>query len=106
MKNENLKTSSRRLMMLAAVASGMAWPLQSAMAAPATQAVQQTGVVKGQVLDQTGEPVIGATVRVKGSQTGTVTDLDGKFSLNAHAGATLEITFIGFKPVTVKAGTA
>ncbi len=92
--------------MLAAVASGMAWPLQSAMAAPATQAVQQTGVVKGQVLDQTGEPVIGATVRVKGSQTGTVTDLDGKFSLSAHAGATLEITFIGFKPVTVKAGTA
>lgn len=92
--------------MLAAVASGMAWPLQSAVAAPATQAVQQTGVVKGQVLDQTGEPVIGATVRVKGSQTGTVTDLDGRFSLNAHAGATLEITFIGFKAVTVKAGTA
>ena len=92
--------------MLAVVASGMAWPLQSAVAAPATQAVQQTGVVKGQVLDQTGEPVIGATVRVKGSQTGTVTDLDGRFSLNAHAGATLEITFIGFKAVTVKAGTA
>ncbi len=92
--------------MLAAVASGMAWPLQSMMAAPATQAVQQTGVVKGQVLDQTGEPVIGATVRVKGSQTGTVTDLEGRFSLNANAGATLEITFIGFKPVTVKAGTA
>ena len=92
--------------MLAVVASGMAWPLQSAVAAPATQAVQQTGVVKGQVLDQTGEPVIGATVRVKGSQTGTVTDLDGRFSLNAHAGVTLEITFIGFKAVTVKAGTA
>ncbi len=91
--------------MLAAVASGMAWPLQSAMAAPATQAVQQAGVVKGQVLDQTGEPVIGATVRVKGTQTATVTDLDGNFRLNVHAGATLEVTFIGFKPVTVKAGT-
>lgn len=102
MKNENLKTSSRRLMMLAAVASGMAWPLQSAVAAPATQAVQQTGVVKGQVLDQTGEPVIGATVKVKGQQGGTITDLNGYFSINAAKGATLEVSFVGYKTKVAK----
>ena len=56
------------------------------MAASTAQVVQQSGVVKGQVLDPSGEPVIGATVRLKGSKTGTVTDFDGNFSLSAVPG--------------------
>lgn len=46
------------------------------------QTVMQTGTVKGQVVDATGEPVIGATVQVKGTTNGTITDFDGNFTLN------------------------
>lgn len=81
-------------MTLAALATGVALPLQSMMAATATQVVQQAGVVKGQVLDSNGEPVIGATVKTPGSKTGTITDLDGNFTLNAAPGSTLEISYI------------
>ena len=50
-----------------------------------------------------GEPVIGATVSVKGTKIATVTDIDGKFSLStSSASPTLEITYIGMKKVTVK----
>lgn len=102
MENLKLTTSSRRLMALAAIAAGVALPPQSIMAASAAQVVQQTGVVKGQVLDSTGEPVIGATVKIKGAKGGTVTDLDGNFSLNAAKGTTLEVSYIGYKTQEVK----
>ena len=104
MENLKLITSSRRLMALAALATGVALPPQSIMAASTAQVVQQSGVVKGQVLDPSGEPVIGATVKVKGSKTGTVTDLDGNFSLSAAPGAMVEVSYIGYKTMTVKAG--
>ena len=52
-----------------------------------------------------GSPVIGASIKVAGTNTGTVTDIDGNFSLNAPAGAKLEITYIGMNSQTVKAGT-
>ena len=68
------------------------------MATPAVQNVQQSGIVKGQVVDKSGEPVIGATVKVNGSNTGTVTDFDGKFELkNVPAGGALTISYIGYK---------
>ncbi|MDE5976166.1 MAG: SusC/RagA family TonB-linked outer membrane protein, partial [Muribaculaceae bacterium] len=53
-----------------------------------------------------GEPLIGVTVMVKGSTTGTSTDIDGKFSLNAPSGSTLLISYVGFTPqeIKVKAG--
>ena len=59
--------------------------------------------VKGHVKDAQGEPIIGATVRVEGTQTGTVTDYDGNFSLKANQGATLTVSFVGFQTATVKA---
>ena len=59
--------------------------------------------VKGHVKDAQGEPVIGATVRVVGTQTGTVTDYDGNFALKAKSGATIEVTFVGFQPAKVQA---
>ena len=58
---------------------------------------QQTIKVKGQVVDQDGEPLIGATVKVKGSQTGAVTDFDGNFTIDADSNATLVISYVGFK---------
>ena len=59
--------------------------------------------VKGHVKDAQGEPVIGATVRVVGTQTGTVTDYDGNFALKAKSGATIEVTYVGFQPAKVQA---
>ena len=59
--------------------------------------------VKGHVKDATGEPIIGATVRVDGTQTATVTDFDGNFVLKANQGADITITYIGYQPQTVKA---
>jgi TonB-linked SusC/RagA family outer membrane protein len=62
----------------------------------AVQATQQVRTVKGAVVDETGEPVIGANVKVAGTATGTITDLDGNFTLSAPAGGKLEISFIGY----------
>ena len=58
---------------------------------------QQTIKVKGQVVDQDGEPLIGATVRVKGAQSGSVTDIDGNFQIDAASNATLVISYVGYK---------
>ena len=59
--------------------------------------------VKGHVKDATGEGVIGATVRVVGTQTATVTDFDGNFVLKANQGADITISYIGYQTATVKA---
>ena len=53
--------------------------------------------ITGNVVDQTGEPVIGATVMEKGTSNGTVTDFDGNFSLKVAAGKTLTISYIGYQ---------
>ena len=63
----------------------------------------QTQKIIGTVVDDLGEPIIGANIRVKGTTNGTNTDLDGKFSLDAAAGSTLEISFVGYATQTVKA---
>ena len=59
--------------------------------------------VRGHVKDATGEDVIGATVRVVGTQTATVTDFEGNFVLKANQGADITISFIGYQTATVKA---
>ena len=68
-----------------------------------------TKKVSGHVHDASGEPIIGATVLVKGSTMGTVTDVNGNFSLNAPQGATIQISYIGFQnmavPTAHKSGT-
>ena len=65
---------------------------------------QQTGKIKGTIVDsKTGEPVIGASVKVKGTKLAAVTDLNGEFELNTHASATLQISYVGFKETEVKA---
>ena len=58
---------------------------------------QQTIKVKGQVVDQDGEPLIGATVKVKGNQSGTVTDFNGNFTIDAASNATLVVSYVGYK---------
>ena len=60
--------------------------------------------VKGTVNDEAGEPIIGATVKVQGSNEGTVTDFDGNFSVKASSNATLNISYVGYVPQQVHVG--
>ena len=60
--------------------------------------------VKGTVNDEAGEPIIGATVKVQGSNEGTVTDFDGNFSVKASSNATLNISYVGYVSQQVKVG--
>ena len=57
----------------------------------------QTITVKGQVVDQDGEPLIGATVKVKDSNAGAVTDVDGNFQITAPANAILVVSYVGYQ---------
>ena len=65
-------------------------------------AVAQNTVTGTVVSAEDGEPIIGATVKVKGTNIGVVTDINGKYSLSApNPKPTLEITYIGMKTITV-----
>lgn len=66
--------------------------------------VAQTITIKGKVVDASGEPVIGANVVVKGTTNGTITDLDGNFSLEVSKGSTLVVSFIGYVNYEQKIG--
>ncbi len=68
----------------------------------AIQVTQQTRTIKGQIIDENGEPLIGVSVLVKGTTVGTVTDLDGNYSLDIPSGhSALEISYIGYKTINV-----
>ena len=66
-------------------------------------AAQQTRTVSGQVVDSNGESIIGANIVEKGTANGTITDMDGKFSLKTAPNATLVISYIGYKTIEMKA---
>ena len=66
-------------------------------------ALAQTQVSGNVTSSEDGSPVIGASIKVAGTNTGTVTDVDGNFSLNVPAGAKLEVSYLGMLPKTVKA---
>ena len=63
----------------------------------AAVAQNQTIKVKGQVVDETGEPLVGATVKVKDTATGSITDFDGNFQLDVKSNATLVVSYLGYK---------
>ena len=63
----------------------------------------QSGPIKGSVVDETGEPVIGASILVKGTKVGTVTDVNGRFSINTSVGSTLVFTYVGYERREVRA---
>lgn len=64
-------------------------------------AVQQDRLVTGTIKDKAGEPLIGVSVAVKGTTTGTMTDIDGNFSIRVPEGKQVEITYIGYVAQTV-----
>lgn len=77
--------------------------MSSTLCAVCTMANAQQVNVSGVIKDATGETVIGASVMVKGTKTGTVTDLDGRFYVECTPGATLVISYIGYQTQEVKA---
>lgn len=68
-----------------------------------SQVQQSVKKIQGTVVDQTGEPIIGATVLVKGKGTGAATDMNGRFSVDAAPGAVLQVSYMGFVTQNVKA---
>lgn len=64
---------------------------------------EQGRKIVGTVVDNDGEPIIGANIVVKGTGNGTITDLSGNFTIMANVGATLEISFVGYETQVVKA---
>ncbi len=77
--------------------------MSSVLCAVCTMANAQQVNVSGVIKDATGETVIGASVMVKGTKTGTVTDFDGRFHVECTPGATLVISYIGYQTQEVKA---
>lgn len=59
----------------------------------------------GVVIDKNGEPIIGASIYVKGTKSGTITDINGKFSIDASDKATLIVSYIGYNTINVKANS-
>lgn len=70
--------------------------------ADAIESILQQKTINGKVLDATGEPIIGANVLVKGTTNGTITDIDGNFTLNVPTECVLQISYIGFNTQEIK----
>ena len=86
------------------LALGMAVQPAEVYASPDKTATQATITVKGNVSDSSNEPLVGATVRVKGQSNGVMTDIDGNFSISAPANGTIVVTYVGMttKEIAVK----
>ena len=99
--NHRIATVCMALGLLGGGAFGIGVPSMSAAPAPA---VAPAETVSGTVTDASGEPLIGATVIVKGTSTGTATDLDGGFTLKNVTGKTLVVSYVGYKTKEVPVG--
>lgn len=101
----NLNLRKQVLLVSACMALGLVYSPKMFAALPTSPvaAAQQAKKVTGSVSDVMG-PVVGASVKVKGSDMGTITDLDGNFSVNVDPGTTLVISYIGYKTQEVNVG--
>lgn len=90
------------LLFLSAIGGGTVYAV-SGESVTGIDAIQQKGTCTGIVKDATGEPIIGATVMVKGTTNGTITGLDGDFSLNnVPRGSVLQVSFVGYQTMEVE----
>ena len=99
MKDEFLKFSPRRILYSMVITSAFLASSPRLVFADVNevQTRMQIGTVKGQVVDVSGEPVIGASIRVKGANSGTITDVNGDFSSDNASNSVLVISYIGYK---------
>lgn len=89
---------------VSAVKDAATMKLVSSQTAETSGATTNAETVTGVVTDPEGEPLIGATVQVKGTSTATATDIDGNYALRARKGDTLVFTYIGYAPQEIKVG--
>lgn len=68
------------------------------------KASADNSTVRGRVVDVSGEPLIGATIREKGGTRGTVTDIEGNFILSVPDSAVLQVSFVGYESIEVSVG--
>ncbi len=99
MRKANLKRLGVKILCCLTLGTGTAY----ASVGVAPQSEQQSSRINGVVTDSNGEPLFGATIIVKGSTSGVITDMDGKFSIAARPGDMLEISYVGMKSQTVAA---
>lgn len=99
MRKANLKRLGVKILCCLALGTGSVY----ASVGVAPQSEQQSSKINGVVTDSNGEPLFGATIIVKGSTSGVITDMDGKFSIVARPGDMLEISYVGMKSQTVAA---
>lgn len=104
---KNYKISMTRILAgvsLAFFASGIATAANESSSphADAIESILQQKAINGKVLDAAGEPIIGANVIVKGTTNGTITDIDGNFTLNVPSECILQVSYIGFNTQEVK----
>lgn len=86
----------------------MAAPVMAESIVSETQAfvlAEQSHKVSGIVLDETGEPLIGVSVLIEGTSSGTITDFDGKFILDVQPKSTLVISYVGYQTQKYKSVT-
>ena len=88
--------------------SGLTWSIEDKMIVISKKTQSKTDgkkrTISGIILDKNGDPIIGASILVKGTTNGTITDLDGKYNLaNVPENSTLEISYIGYKTQSLKA---
>ncbi|MBQ3632394.1 MAG: TonB-dependent receptor [Prevotella sp.] len=99
-----IQTAARGMLILTTAALPMLLLPSTAHAEQAaTPAVEQVKTVKGHVTDEFGEPMIGVTVKVKGSTAGTVTDMNGDFTIDMGGKNNLELSYVGYMPMTLQA---
>ena len=103
MKQTNSNRALRGIITAFACVSLLSYGLSAYAETPSgIQAVEQTKTIKGTIVDVSGDPVIGASVLVKGTSKGTVTDIDGNFMLSdISETATLQISYIGYQTMEV-----
>ena len=89
-----------------AIAMGVPAGLAPSQSWTGFTAVAQSNRVSGVVKDANGEPMIGVNVRVKGTNTGTTTDLDGRYSIKADPNQALVFSFVGYDAIEIPASQA
>ena len=98
------KTISKTALLVGVLTlSGFCYSPNASAATSVSEVQQATKKIKGTVVDATG-PVIGASIMEKGTSNGTITDLDGNFTLNVNPGASIVVSFIGFETQEIKVG--
>ena len=97
--NNILKGTSKRILFSTMIASALLTgvPQSGRAETGEVQTAMQAATVKGLVVDANGEPIIGASVLLKGTTNGTITDIDGNFTLQGVKAGTLVISYIGYK---------